>query len=208
MVPSRSSLPALTAFARPGPGASRSPTSSLVCGHPTPSTSSAPACAGRPPVFPWASLPRDDACFCVPHGSRRDTGRPGIVPDGASEAGRRSPVARMFPRKAEGLPGYWGVHLAYVPQSNIPPVSRGLALSPSRSAAFERTETLRTGIFNDFGTATLRPASSPSYASTAPLLGQLQGRLPACWLGFGRAGFEPAEHLLRISRRHPIGIPF
>lgn len=131
MVPSQSSLPALTAFARSGPGACRSPTSSLVFGHPTPSTSSAPACAGRPPVFPWASLPRDDVWFCVPHGSRRDTGRPVIVPDGASEAGRRSPVARMFPEEGRGPPRLLGCPpciRAAVQHPAGPPEARLIAL--------------------------------------------------------------------------------
>jgi len=208
MVPSRSSLPALTAFARSGPGASRSPTSSLVFGHPTPSTSSAPACAGRPPVFPWASLPRDDVCFCVPHGSRRDTGRPVIVPDGASEAGRRSPVARMFPEEGRGPPRLLGCPpciRAAVQHPAGPPGARRIAL---RGCCVRENRHPPHRDLSDFGTATLRPASSPSYASTAPLLGQQQGRLPACWLGFGQAGFEPAEHLIRISRRHLIGIPF
>jgi hypothetical protein len=152
MVPSRSSLPALTAFARPGPGASRSPTSSLVFGHPTPSTSSAPARAGRPPVFPWASLPRDDACFCVPHGSRRDTGRPVIVPDGASEAGRRSPVARIVPRgrpRASQVTGVSTLHTCRSPTSRRSPGSS--PYRPPGDAAFGRTETLRTGIITFSG---------------------------------------------------------
>jgi hypothetical protein len=188
MFPSRSSLPALTAFARPGPGANRSPTSSLVLGHRTPSTSSAPAFAGRPPVFPWASLPRVDACsacrtaFTVTPTDRASTGR---------RVGGWSPVPRGpdgLPRKAEGLPGYWGVHLAYVPQSNIPPVPRELALPLYGDAAFRVTDPLRSRLVVYFGTATLRPASSPTYASTAPLLEQQQGWLPACWLGFWPGG--------------------
>ena len=137
MVPSRSSLPALTAFARSGPGASRSPTSSLVFGHPTPSTSSAPACAGRPPVFPWASLPRDDVCFCVPHGSHRDTGRPVIVPDGASEAGRRSPVARISPRGRPRASQVTGVSTLHTCRS--PPSRRSPGGSPYRPPGMLRS---------------------------------------------------------------------
>jgi hypothetical protein len=51
--------------------------------------------AGRPPGLPLGVLTSGRCLFCVPHGSRRDTGRPASVPVGASEAGRRSPVARI-----------------------------------------------------------------------------------------------------------------
>jgi len=181
MVPSRSSLPALTAFARPGPGASRSPTSSLVFGHPTPSTSSAPACAGRPPVFPWASLPRDDVWFCVPHGSRRDTGRPVIVPDGASEAGRRSPVARMFPEEGRGPPRLLG----------CPPCIRAAVQHPAgppRARLFRPTGMLRSS------SAKLSAPESFSISGLQPcgLHPRLPTRQPPHYWDSSKASYRPA----------------
>ncbi len=53
MFPSESSTPTRTAFTPPGPSASRSPTSSLLCGPPTPSSPSTAA-----PVVPRGDLPR------------------------------------------------------------------------------------------------------------------------------------------------------
>lgn len=127
MVPSRSSLPALTAFARPGPGASRSPTSSLVFGHPTPSTSLAPAHAGRPPVFPWASLPRADASSARRTVLAVTPADRASVPVGASEAGHRSPMARIFPEEGRGPPRLLGCPpglRAAVPHPAGPPWAR------------------------------------------------------------------------------------
>jgi hypothetical protein len=207
MFPSRSSLPALTAFARPGPGANRSPTSSLLFGHRTPSASSAPALAGRPPVFPWASLPRVDASSACRTALAVTPADRASVPVGASEAGRRSPVARMFPEEGRGPPRLLG----------CPPCIRAAVQHPAGPPRARLTAPRRCCVqeggapphqdTRHFGTATLRPASSPTYASTAPLLERQQGWLPARWLGFGRAGFEPAGHLLRISYCHLISIP-
>ena len=137
MVPSRSSLPALTAFARPGPGASRSPTSSLVFGHRTPSTSSVPALAGRPPVFPWASLPRVDACsacrtaFVVTPADRASTGR---RVGGWSPVPRGPDVPRGRPRASQ-VTGVSTLHTCRSPTSRWSPAS-----SPYRF-----TEMLRSG---------------------------------------------------------------
>lgn len=158
MVPSRSSLPALTAFARPGPVACRSPTSSLVFGHPTPSTSSAPAFAGRPPVFPWASLPRVDAS------SACRTAR-AVTPaaQASSWTARRRLVAGppwpgCVPRGRSRVSQVTGVSSCYVLQSNIPPVPRELAISPPGDAAFQTAQRPPHRDPSDFGTATLRPA--------------------------------------------------
>jgi hypothetical protein len=138
MFPSRSSLPALTAFARPGPGASRSPTSSLLFGHRTPSTSSAPALTGRPPVFPWASLPRVDACSACRTALAVTPADRASVPVGASEAGRRSPVARFFPEEGRGPPRLLG----------CPPCIRAAVQHPAgppRARLYRSTEMLRSG---------------------------------------------------------------
>jgi hypothetical protein len=137
MFPSRSSLPALTAFARPGPGANRSPTSSLLFGHRTPSASSAPALTGRPPVFPWASLPRVDASSACPTALAVTPADRASVPVGASVAGLRSTLTRFPPRKAEGLPRLLGCPL---PTCRSPTSRRSSASSPYRS-----TEMLRSG---------------------------------------------------------------
>ena len=207
MFPSRSSLPALTAFARPGPGANRSPTSSLVFGHRTPSTSSAPALTGRPPVFPWASLPRVDASSACRTALTVTPADRASVPVGASEAGRRSPVARMVPEEGRGPPRLLGCPpciRAAVQHPAGPPRARLIA---PRRCCVQEDGTPPHQDTRHFGTATLRPASSPTYASTAPLLERQPGWLPACWLGFGRAGFEPAGHLFRISYCHLISIP-
>ena len=138
MFPSRSSLPALTAFARPGPGACRSPTSSLVFGHRTPSTSSAPALAGRPPVFPWASLPRVDASSACRTALAVTPADRASVPVGASEAGRRSPVARMVSRGRPRASQVTGVSTLHTCRS---PTSRW----SSASSPFRSTEMLRSG---------------------------------------------------------------
>jgi hypothetical protein len=205
MFPSRSSLPALTAFARPGPVACRSPASSLVFGHPTPSTSSAPALAGRPPVFPWASYLGADACFCVPHGSRRDTGRPGIVLAGASEAGRRSPVARIVSRGRSRVSQVTGVSSCYVLQSNIPPVPRELAISPSGDAAFRRPDILRTGILAISGL----PPCGPRFAFlrinrpvTATAARSATGLLARLWPDGICTRWTPPQNFTPSSHRH------
>jgi hypothetical protein len=132
MFPSRSSLPALTAFARPGPGASRSPTSSLLFGHRTPSSSSVP-----PSGLPLGALPRVDASSACPTALAVTPADRASVPVGASVAGLRSTLARFPPRKAEGLPRLLGCPL---PTCRSPTSRRSSASSPYRS-----TEMLRSG---------------------------------------------------------------
>jgi hypothetical protein len=202
MFPSRSSLPALTAFARPGPGASRSPTSSLLFGHRTPSSSSVP-----PSGLPLGALPRVDACSACPTALAVTPADRASVPVGASAAGHRSTVARIPPRKAEGLPRLLGCPLPCVPQSNIPPVLRELAFSLHGDAAFRRTEPLRTGILVISGLQPCGPHPRLPTLQPPHHWSVCQAGLPACWLGFGRAGFAPAGHLFRISCCHLIGTP-
>ena len=181
MFPSRSSLPALTAFARPGPGASRSPTSSLLFGHRTPSTSSAPASAGRPPVFPWASLPRVDACSACRTALAVTPAARASVPVGASEAGRRSPVARIVSRgrpRASQVTGVSTLHTCRSPPSRRSPADS--PVPPYGDAAFELLETLRTGILSISG---LQPCGPyPRLPTHLP---------PHCWDG-SKAGYRPA----------------
>ncbi len=96
--PTPSRVYRLRAFARVGPGASRSPPSLLIFGPPTPRRPSATA-----PVPLAVGLPRC-GCLFLPALQREPTYA------GASEIRTLlAPAGRGVPRKRRGLPGYWVV---------------------------------------------------------------------------------------------------
>ena len=174
-----------------GSGATRSPTSSLLCSPPTPSSPSASA-----PVSLAFGLPRGGrlllcgaACFAAPAATR--------VPPrtrAASGGGHRVPVAPVSLVDRRGSPRLLGRPLRACRGQAPRRVRRSLALAAGSAVAFRLVQPLGTRdpvIFSRLHTR--RPTRSRAYASPSTVAGdRCKARYRPAGLGLGRAGFAPA----------------
>ena len=159
--------PPLLGRVRTPPG---SPTSTLLCSPPTPSSPSAAA-----PVVPrQRPTPVRRSCSSPPHRClRRPVQRRRHFYPGSPQAG-------SLPRRNEGIPGAWAILFVRAvvidPAGCVPPLAHLSVRSPSPSG-YPRPSA--PGIFANFGATYPRPTRSCTYASPDPLPVPAQGSLPA-----------------------------
>jgi hypothetical protein len=166
----------------------RSPTSPLQRSPPTPSSASASAT-----VFPCTlAYPEAEASSARSRPRAASAGRACL----RGHAARRgvvtgSPLLRSLLVDRRGPPRCLGRPLHECRGRTPRPARRP---SPTRcdSAAPGNLEARGARNQSIFEAASPRPSCSRTYASPPPSRDAAQGSLPACWLGFGRAGFAPA----------------
>ena len=164
-----------------------SPASSVLRGPPT---SRRPSPRARLPS-PRGTAPSARG-FAPAGGERRAHG-----PGGSS---RGPPVPALCRTEAPGSPRFLGSPSRACPvlrprwAGPPSPLSDGPVLPSGTCIPSASTKTFRGSITRP--TRSLSTLRSPGHPGTT------QDSLPACWLGFGRAGLSPAGLLPRVSRKH------